>query len=180
MKEEGSVEVKREAESAEDEKETDTKESDETNAEQKQDEGSTEEEKLVEKADADEEEKPEAVAIEMTEGVEQVSVPIEEEAKTESGEVGEGEVKTESTEGGEDKPSQEDVVPVAVETTVTNEMETGADHSKYDELDDELPWAMYRSMDTPPQKPPVEEDDDWPASDEEGDYGNIFEIEMSM
>ncbi|CAH3160843.1 unnamed protein product [Porites lobata] len=104
------------------------------------------------------------------ENVEHVVVPVEEEVKSEAAEGGEGVVKTGSTEGGEGEPSQEDAVPVTMETTVTNENETGEDHSKYDELDDELPWAMYRSLDTPPQRPPVEEDDDWPASDDDGDY----------
>ena len=177
MKEEGGADIKKEVESAESEKEIDTKEttntetSDETNVEQKQGEANTEEEKPVEKTDADKEEgKPDAVAIEMTENVEQVAVPVEEEGKTESAEGGEGEVKPESTEGGEG------VTPVPVETTVITETETGMDHSKYEELDDELPWAMYRSLDTPPQRPPVEEDDEWPASDDEGDYGNILRL----
>lgn len=108
----------------------------------------------------------------MTDSVEHVAVPIEDEVKTENAEGGEGEVKTESTEGGEGKPSQEEAMLVTSETVVTNETETGV---KY-EIDDELPWAMYRSMDTPPQRTPVEEDEDWPASDDDDDYGNLFEI----
>ena len=180
--EEGSAEEKKETESAEDEKEADTKEtaititSEETSDEQKQDgtTGNTEEEKPVEKADGDKEgEKPDSVAVEESENVEHVAVPIEDEGKTESAEGGEGEVKP---EGGEGEARREVVEPVTLETTVTNETETGVDHSKYEELDDELPWAMYRSMDTPPNRPPVEEDDDWPASDDEGDYGIVFAI----
>lgn len=164
MKEEGTAETKVEVE-PEDEKESDTLDtSEETNAEQKLDESDAGEEKPGEKADGDrEEEKPSAVAIEMVE-----NVPLENEGKTETVGGQEGEAKNLNTEGGEG------VLPVTVETTVTNETETGLDHSKYEELDDELPWAMYRSLDIPPQKPPVEEDDDWPASDDEGDYGNIF------
>ena len=172
--------------SNEDEQEKESKEdlntvtSDGTDSEQKQD-----EEKPTVKADADkEEEKPEAVAIETTESAEHVAVPIEDEAKTgrgeeetkaENAEGGEGEIKTESTEGGETEPNQEEAVPVTSETVVTNETETGADYSKY-ELDDELPWAMYRSMDTPPQRNPVEDDDDWPASEDDENYGNLFAV----
>lgn len=142
--------------------------SDGPDAEQKQD-----DEKAPEKTDADKvEEKGEEVAIVMTDSVEHVAVPIEDEVKTENAEGGEGEVKTESTEGGEGKPSQEEAMLVTSETVVTNETETGV---KY-EIDDELPWAMYRSMDTPPQRTPVEEDEDWPASDDDDDYGNLFEI----
>ena len=129
------------------------------------------------------------VAIAMTDSVEHVAVPVEEEAKTENvegGEGGEGEVKTdsteggegeikpESTEGGEREPSLEGTLPLTGETVVTNETETGTDYSKY-EIDDELPWAMYRSMDSPPQRTPVEEDEDWPASDDDEDYGELFE-----
>lgn len=209
VKEEVSIEIKKEAETAEDEKDTDTKDtaskagSDEANTEQKPP-ATTEAGKPGERTEAGQDEKPEAVAIAMdedvvpveeevkteaaeggesvvkpgrTEGVEDenvehVVVPVEEEAKNEAAKGGEGVVKTGSTEGGEGEPSQEDAVPVTMETTVTNENETGEDHSKYDELDDELPWAMYRSLDTPPQRPPVEEDDDWPASDDDGDYGS--------
>ena len=164
----------------EDEQEKESKEdvntvtSDGTDSEQKQDE---------EKPDK-EGEKPEGVAMETTESVEHVAVPIEDEAKTgggeeetkgENAEGGEGEIKTESTEGGEAEPNQEEAVPVTSETVVTNETETGEDYSKY-ELDDELPWAMYRSMDTPPQRNPVEDDDDWPASEDDEDYGNLFAV----
>ena len=179
--EEGSKVEKKEAESAEDENEADTKETtititEETSDEQKQDE-TNEEEKPVEKADGDKEEgKPDRVAVEESENVEHVAVPIEDEGKTESAEGGEGEVKPDSAEGGEGEASREAVEPVTLETKVTNETETGVDHSKYEELDDELPWAMYRSVDTPPNRPPVEEDDDWPASDDEGDYGIVFVI----
>ena len=210
VKEEVSIEIKKEAETAEDEKDTDTKEtasttaSDQTNTEQKEEDVTTETGKPAERTEAGQDEKPEAVAIAMdenvlpveeevkteaaeggesviktgsTEGVEDenvehVVVPVEEEVKNEAAEGGEGLVKTGSTEGGEGEPSQEDDVPVTMETTVTNENETGEGHSKYDELDDELPWAMYRSLDTPPQRPPVEEDDDWPASDDDEDYGS--------
>ena len=192
MKEEGSAEHKIDVASedkltTEDEKDKDTKEDTNTadnegaGPEQKQD-----EEKPPEGTNADKaEEKPEEVAIAMAESVEHVAVPIEEEAKTENreggeGEVktestegGEGEIKTESTEGGEGEPSQEEALPVTSDTVVTNETETGVNYSKY-EIDDELPWAMYRSMDTPPQRSPVEEDDDWPASDEDEDYGKLF------
>ena len=126
------------------------------------------------------------VAIEMTDGVEHVAVHVEEEAKTENVEGGEGEVKTEgteggegeikpeSTEGGEREPSLEGTLPLTSETVVTNETETGTDYSKY-EIDDELPWAMYRSMDSPPQRTPLEEDEDWPASDDDEDYSKLFE-----
>ena len=210
VKEEVSIEIKKESETAEDEKDTDTKETaskvagDEISTEQKEEDATTEAGKPAERTEAGQDEKPEAVAIAMdetvvpveeevkteaaeggesvvktgsTEGVEDenvehVVVPVEEEVKSEAAEGGEGVVKTGSTEGGEGEPSQEDAAPVTMETTVTNENETGEDHSKYDELDDELPWAMYRSLDTPPQRPPVEEDDDWPASDDDGDYGN--------
>ena len=174
VKEEVSIEIKKEAETAEDEKDTETKEtaskagSDETSTEQKEEDATTEAGKPAERTEAGQDEKPEAVAIAMDETV----VPVEEEVKSEAAEGGESVVETGSTEGGEGEPSQEDAVPVTMETTVTNENETGEDHSKYDELDDELPWAMYRSLDTPPQRPPVEEDDDWPASDDDGDYGN--------
>ena len=177
VKEEGGNAVeKKETESAEDEKEADTKETaiTITGDEQKQDGTNTEEEKPVEKADGDKEgEKPDGVAVEESE---HVSVPIEDEGKTESAEGGEGEVKPGSNEGGEGEASREVVEAVTLETTVINETETGVDHSKYEELDDELPWAMYRSMDTPPNRPPVEEDDDWPTSDDEGDYGIVFVI----
>lgn len=127
------------------------------------------------------------VAIKMTDSVEHVAVPVEEEAKTENVEGGEGEVKTEgteggegeikpeSTEGGEREPSLEGTLPLTSETVVTNETETGTDYSKY-EIDDELPWAMYRSMDSPPQRTPLEEDEDWPASDDDEDYGKLFEF----
>ena len=39
------------------------------------------------------------------------------------------------------------------------------------EIDDELPWAMYRSLDAPPGRRPVEEEDEWPPSEEDDDYG---------
>lgn len=40
------------------------------------------------------------------------------------------------------------------------------------EIDDELPWAMYRSLDAPlTNKAPVEEEDEWPQSEEEEEYG---------
>lgn len=192
MKEEGSVAQKidvtsEDKQSTEDEKDRDTKEDtnivgdDGTAPEQKQ---------LEEKPDGTNvdkwEEKPDAVAIEMTDSVEHVAVPVEEEAKTENVEGGEGEIKTESkegeevevkpksTEGGEGEPSLEGTLPLTSQTEVTNETETGTDYSKY-EIDDELPWAMYRSMDSPPQRTPVEEDEDWPASDEDEDYGKLFE-----
>lgn len=192
MKEEGSLAQKTDVTSedkqgTEDEKDKDTKEDpnivgDGTTPEPKQ---------LEEKPDETDgdkgEEKPDAVAIEMADSVEHVAVPVEEEeAKTENVEGGEGEVKTESTEGveGEIKPesteggerecSLEGTLPLTSETVVTNETETGMDYSKY-EIDDELPWAMYRSMDSPPQRTPVEEDEDWPASDDDEDYGMLFE-----
>ena len=195
MKEEASVAQKidvtsEDKQSTEDEKDKDTKEDtnivgdNRTAPEQKQ---------LEEKpdgTDVDEgEEKPDTVAIEMADGVEHVAVAVEEEAKTENvegGEGGEGEVKTEvteggegeikpeSTEGGEREPSLEGTLPLTSETVLKNETETGTDYSKY-EIDDELPWAMYRSMDSPPQRTPVEEDEDWPASDDDEDYGKLFE-----
>lgn len=181
MKEEGIAEHKVDIESedkqtTEEEKEKDTKEDTNTagnegaESEQKQD------EEKPEKTDADQaEEKPEEVAVELASGEEHVAVPIEEATKTENAEGGEGEIKTESTEGGEGEPSQEEAMPVTSETVVTNETETGMNYSKY-EIDDELPWAMYRSLDTPPQRSPVEEDDDWPASDEDEDYGRLLKI----
>ena len=190
MKEEGSVEQKNDAtsedkQSAEDEKDKDTKEDtsivgdDGTASEQNQ-----LEEKLNE-TDVDKgEEKPDAVAIEMSDSVEHVAVPMEDdakngeggevEAKTESTESVEGEIKPESTEGGEGEPILEGTLPLTGETVVTNETETGMDYSKY-EIDNELPWAMYRSMDSPPQRTPVEEDEDWPASDDDEDYGKLFD-----
>lgn len=183
MKEEGIAEHKVDVESedkqtTEEEKGKDTKEvtntagNEEADSEQKQD------EEKPEKTDDDQaEEKPEEIAIEQAGGVEHVAVPIEEEAKTENAEGGEGEIKTESTEGGEGEPSQEEALPVT--SVVTNETETGVNYSKY-EIDDELPWAMYRSMDTPPQRSPVEEDDDWPASDEDEDYGKLLKVIFSL
>ena len=195
MKEEASVTQKidvtsEDKQSTEDEKDKDTKE--DTNI--VGDSGTAPEQKqLEEKPDGTDvdrgEEKPDTVAIEMADGVEHVTMPVEEEAKTENvegreggeGEVktevtegGEGEIKPESTEGGEREPSLEGTLPLTSETVVTNETETGTDHSKY-EIDDELPWAMYRSMDSPPQRTPVEEDEDWPASDDDEDYGKLFE-----
>ena len=137
------------------------KSSEETAAEI-QDETNTDEKKATEKVDGEvEDESADNIAIEVTETVEEVAIPVEDEVKTEGGE---SEVKPESTEGGDSEP-------IAVETTVTNETETEMNYFKYEELDDELPWAMYRSLDTPPQRPPVEEDEDWPASDNEEDYG---------
>ena len=130
----------------------------------------------------------------MADSAEHVAVPVEEEAKTENvegGEGGEGEVKVESTEsgeleikpesteGGEGEPSLEGTLPLTSETVVTNETETGMDYAKY-EIDDELPWAMYRSMDTPPQRTPVEEDQDWPASDDDEDYSKLFESTLFL
>lgn len=177
VREEGNAEHKIDVESedkptTESEKDKDTKEDNQgADSEQKQD-----EEKPSEKTSADEaEEKPEEVATLASSGdtVEHVAVSIEEEAKTENAEGGEGEIKTESTEGGEGEPNKEEAQPVTSETVVTNETETGVDYSKY-EIDDELPWAMYRSMDTPNQRSPVEEDDDWPASDEDEDYGKLL------
>ncbi|XP_015747327.1 PREDICTED: high mobility group nucleosome-binding domain-containing protein 5-like [Acropora digitifera] len=107
------------------------------------------------------------VALEVSEKVDEVAIPVEDEIKTEKEGEEEGEDNPESTKGMNGKP-------VAVETTVTNETETGKDYLKYEELDDELPWAMYRSLDTPPQRPPIEEDEDWPASDNDEDYGNVL------
>lgn len=191
MKEEVSVEQKidvtsEDKQSTEDEKDKDTKEDaniagdDGTVPEQKQ------REEKPDETDVDKgEEKPDEVAIEMADSVEHVAVPVEEaktenveggegEVKTESTESGEGEIKPESTEGGEADPNLEGTLPLTNETMVTNETETGVNYSKY-EIDDELPWAMYRSMDTPPQRAPVEEDEDWPASDDDKDYGKLFE-----
>ena len=198
MKEEGSVAQKIDVtsenkQSTEDEKDKDTKEDsnivgdDGTAPEQKQ---------LEEKPDGIDvdkgEEKPDAVAIEMADSVEHVSVPVEEEeaktenvegvegeVKTESTEGGEGEIKPESTEGGEGEPNLEGTLPLTSETVVTNETETDMDYSKY-EIDDELPWAMYRSMDSPPQRTPVDEDEDWPASDDDGDYGMLLKAFFSF
>lgn len=191
VKEEVSVEQKidvtsEDKQSTEDEKDKDTKEDtniagdDGTVPEQKQHEEKSDE------TDVDKgEEKPDEVAIEMADSVGHVAVPVEEaktesvegdegEVKTESTESGEGEIKPESTEGGEGEPNLEGTLPLTSETVVTNETETGVNYSKY-EIDDELPWAMYRSMDTPPQRAPVEEDEDWPASDDDKDYGKLFE-----
>lgn len=42
------------------------------------------------------------------------------------------------------------------------------------EIDDELPWARYRSLDVPPSKVPVEEEDEWPQSEEDEDYGQFL------
>lgn len=39
------------------------------------------------------------------------------------------------------------------------------------EIDDELPWARYRSLDAPPKRNPVEEDDEWPQSEDDEDHG---------
>lgn len=189
VKEEGSVEQKhntsKDKQNTENEKNKDTKEDtvgdDGTAPERKQ-----LEEKLDETGVDKGQEKPDVVAIEMTGSVEHVAVPLEEEAKTENvegseGEVktdstesGEGEIKPETTEGGDSEPTIEGTLPLTNETVVTNETETGVDYSKY-EIDDELPWAMYRSMDSPPQGTPVEEDEDWPASDDDEDYSKLFE-----
>lgn len=186
VKEEGSVEQKhdtsKDKQSTEDEKDKDTKEDTKTIG----DDGTAPEVKQLEEKLDKGQEKPDVVTIEMTGSVEHVAVPLEEEAKTENVEGGEGEVKTESTEsgegeikpetteGGEGEPILEGTLPLTNETVVTNETETGVDYSKY-EIDDELPWAMYRSMDSPPQRNPVEEDEDWPASDDDDDYGKLFE-----
>ena len=191
VKEEGSVEQKhdtsKDKQSTKDEKDKDTKEDKNTVG----DDGTAPEGKQLEEkldgTDVDKgQEKPDVVAIEMTGNVEHVAVPLEEEAKTENVEGGEGEVKTDSTEsgdgeikpetteGGEGEPTLEGTFPLTNETVVTNETETGVDYSKY-EIDDELPWAMYRSMDSPPQRNPVEEDEDWPASDDDEDYSKLFE-----
>ena len=186
VKEEGSVEQKhdtsKDKQSTEDEKDKDAKEDTNTIG----DDGTAPEGKQLEEKLDKGQEKPDVVAIEMTGSVEHVTVPLEEEAKTENVEGGEGEVKTESTEsgegeikpetteGGEGEPILEGALPLTNETVVTNETETGVDYSKY-EIDDELPWAMYRSMDSPPQRNPVEEDEDWPASDDDDDYSKLFE-----
>lgn len=178
VKEEESTEVKIEVElddkqNNKDEKEKDTEQdpnavtSDGTDSEPKQ---------VVEKStvqvDVDTlEEKPVEVAAEKIDSVEHVAVPIagepstnegKREVKSENPEGKEGEIKTEDTK-------EEETMPLTSETVVTNETETSEDYSKY-ELDDELPWAMYRSMDTPPQMNPIEEDDDWPASEDDEDY----------
>ncbi|XP_068706194.1 uncharacterized protein [Montipora foliosa] len=166
VEEENNGETKIDVEFSEDDKMADIKEaiiekSSEETAAEIQDETNTDEKKATEKVDGEvEDESADNIAIEVTETVEEVAIPVEDEVKTEGGE---SEVKPESTEGGDSEP-------IAVETTVTNETETEMNYFKYEELDDELPWAMYRSLDTPPQRPPVEEDEDWPASDNEEDY----------
>lgn len=126
------------------------------------------------------EEKPVEAAAETADSVEHVAVPIEgnteeekKEVKFENVEGGDGEVRTDHAKEEEAEPRQEQTMPLISETVVTNETETSEDYSKY-QLDDELPWAIYRSMDTPPQKNPIEEDDDWPASEDDEDYGNML------
>lgn len=98
VKEEGSVEQKhdtsRDKQSTEDEKDKDTKEDTKTIG----DDGTAPEGKQLEEKLDKGQEKPDVVTIEMTGSVEHVAVPLEEEAKTENVEGGEGEVKTESTE----------------------------------------------------------------------------------
>lgn len=44
------------------------------------------------------------------------------------------------------------------------------------EINDELPWARYRSLDAPPSRPAVEEDDEWPQSEEDEDYGRCYSV----
>lgn len=49
------------------------------------------------------------------------------------------------------------------------------------EIDDELPWAMYRSVDSTGTRLPIEDDAEWPASEEEEDVCelNFFYIVMN-
>ena len=114
-------------------------------------------EKKTEKAKETDKEKEisDAVSIEMMGDEKLVSVPIEKEVAVESPQV-------EAEQGRKEETA-----------TLTNETETSVEQSKY-ELDDELPWAMYRSMDSPPHRPPVQEDDDWPASDDDDEEYSKF------
>lgn len=170
MKEEGNNETKIDVVTVKEDKVTDSKETTSTEASEitvsLQIQGEPEGENSTE-MDGKKVDNADRVTLEVTEKVDEVTIPVEDEIKTENEGGGEGEDNRESTEGGDGKP-------VAVEITVTNETETGKDYLKYEELDNELPWAMYRSLDTPPQRPPVEEDEDWPASDSEEDYGNVL------
>lgn len=170
MKEEGNNETKIDVLTLEEDKVTDSKETTSTEAREitasLQIQGEPEQENSAEMDDKNID-NADRVALEVSKKVDEVAIPVEDEIKTEKEGGEEDEDNPESTKGRDGKP-------VAVETTVTNETETGKDYLKYEELDDELPWAMYRSLDTPPQRPPIEEDEDWPASDNDEDYGNVF------
>lgn len=170
VKEGGNNETKIDVVTLEEDKVTDSKETTSTEAREitasLQIQGEPEQENSAEMGDKNVD-NADRVALEVTEKVDEVAIPVEDEIKTEKEGGEEGEDNPEITKGRDGKP-------VAVETIVTNETETGKDYLKYEELDDELPWAMYRSLDTPPQRPPIEEDEDWPASDNDEDYGNVL------
>lgn len=174
VKEEGNNETKIDVVTLEEDKVTDSKETISTEAREitasLQIQGEPEQENSAEMGDKNVD-NADRVALEVTEKVDEVAIPVEDEIKTEKEGGEEGEDNPERTNGTDGKP-------VAVETTVTNETETGKDYLKYEELDDELPWAMYRSLDTPPQRPPIEEDEDWPASDNDEDYAPPKNVDL--
>ena len=99
---------------------------------------------VVEKAHGIDDEKSEVAEV-METVVTVDPIPAEDDGKTEAVEI---------EEGGEVKQLESEVAPnVFLEY----------------EIDDELPWAMYRSVDSIGKKPAVEEDDEWPASEDEED-----------
>jgi hypothetical protein len=126
---------------------------------------------------------------------EHVAVSLGEEAGKSEDKILEVTVKT-----SEEKSTPEEIQEMSAEVAVEVEAMTDSNESPSEvaigdatdetdgitqpfleyEIDDELPWAMYRSLNAPPtSRVPLEEEEEWPQSEEDEEYGR-YSRSMSM